>query len=466
MGVTKVMIRKRRHTQMSGRRGLAKSAARVSHGYQDGHKTGYEEGMRAGFDGFSTLFEGTSIIIPSYNQVDYLKQCIESISEHTHLPYEIIVVDNASTDGTADFLRKAGSSIRHRILEANRGFAGAVNIGMMMAKGKTMLLLNNDTVVTENWLDNMLDCLNSDPKIGMVGPVTNYISGDQRIEVPYKDVRDMPGFARHFNAKDSGKWQRTDRLTGFCLLFRRELWERTGYLDEGYTIGNYEDDDYNIRVRLQGYSLVIARDTFIHHYGSVSMKELGERFIEVNDHNLQFYMEKWGNPQDLVHLVKKRMHQHQEQTAEMLPQLQPGGETAFFPQHVAVRGVGETLYWIEKGQRRPVDGFPAIPVIRLSQVDLRRWPVGEGISAEEAAARWHACPLPHEPLPNGVIVKASDGGTYVMDEGRRRNVITPAALEAWALHVKPHQLVLSAEELDLLAEGLPVIAPARVAAKL
>ncbi|MBW7459181.1 glycosyltransferase family 2 protein, partial [Paenibacillus sepulcri] len=379
------MIRKRRHTQMYRRRAGRRSAKRSLRGYPEGHKAGYEQGLRSGLDSFKSLFEGTSIIIPSYNQVEYLKKCIESIGEHTDLPYEIIVVDNASDDGTAEFLRKTDSAVRYRVLESNRGFAGAVNIGMMMAKGTTMLLLNNDTIVTERWLSNMLKCLDSDPKIGMVGPVTNYISGDQRIEVPYLHVNDMPRFAQHYNISDPGKWQFTDRLTGFCLLFRRELWERTGFLDEGFEIGNFEDDDYNIRVRLQGQSLVIARDTFIHHYGSVSMKGLGENLAKINNHNMQFYMEKWGNPHDLVHQVKEMLPLHRERTG--LAAQQPVGETAFFPQQVVARGVSERLYWIERGVRRPVTGEPAVPITRLSQVDLRRWPIGDGISAEEVEAR-------------------------------------------------------------------------------
>ena len=165
---------KRRHVRSQQRRRPVRSAVRTvkPSGYPVGLEAGYKEGLRSGYEGFSNLFEGTSIIIPSYNQVGYLKQCIESIRENTDLSYEIIVVDNASTDGTADYLRGLGSQVRSRVLETNRGFAGAINVGMMMAKGKTLLLLNNDTLVTKFWLGNMLSCLNSDPMIGMVGPVT------------------------------------------------------------------------------------------------------------------------------------------------------------------------------------------------------------------------------------------------------------------------------------------------------
>ena len=179
----------------------------------------------------------------------------------------------------------------------------------------------------------------------------------------------MPVFAQRFNMPDPAKWQRTERLTGFCLLFRRELWERTGFLDEGYEVGNYEDDDYNIRVRLQGYSLVIARDTFIHHYGSVSMKALGDKLSEVNNHNMQAYMDKWGNPHELIHRVQE-LAGLQAGIDNASPQPQPLGETAFFPQHVVIRGINETLYWVQGGFRRPITSAVTLPVIRLSQVDL------------------------------------------------------------------------------------------------
>ncbi|QHW33409.1 glycosyltransferase family 2 protein [Paenibacillus rhizovicinus] len=408
--------------------------------YTVGLAAGYQEGVRAGTESFGTYFDGTSIIIPSFNQRDYLQKCIESIHDHTPSPYEIIVVDNASTDGSAEYLQSVGGVVRYRVLDRNRGFAGATNVGLMMAKGNKLLLLNNDTIVTPHWLDNLLACLNSDPNIGMVGPVTNYISGDQRIEVPYTEENGILPFARRFNASDPAKWQRTDRLTGFCLLFRRELWEQTGYLDEGFEIGNFEDDDFNIRVRLQGYALIIARDTFIHHFGSVSMKALGSKFHEVNDRNEHVYMDKWGNPHDLIHAVRN--------SGAGRP---PQGESSFFPQGVVVRGVTETRYWIEGGMRRPIVGEAVVPVVRLSQIDVRRWPAGEPVSAAEVEASWYDQPQIWE----------ADGVMYMAENGLRRRVPSAKAAEAWSLSLR--QAALSPEQLGQLGEGLPVIAPVRVA---
>src|SRR5690606_11862015 len=120
----------------------------------------------------------------------------------------------------------------------------------------------------------------------LFGPTTNYISGDQQIPVPYSSLEEMHHFAKGLNDQsDPAAWKETGRLTGFCVIMRRDCFERLGYMDEGFEIGNCEDDDYALRAQLLGYRLAIAYDTFIHHHGSVSMKALGDRFDEVYGRN-------------------------------------------------------------------------------------------------------------------------------------------------------------------------------------
>ncbi|WP_237179106.1 glycosyltransferase family 2 protein [Paenibacillus sp. MMS18-CY102] len=452
----KPLRRSNRRTRRSAPR-QRKPAERLQQRYERGYSAGYDEGQRSGFESFETHFEGTSIIIPTYNKANYLKSCIESIGDHTDLPYEIIVVDNHSTDETSAYLREIGTQVRYRILDSNLGFSGAVNAGLMMAKGTTVLLLNNDTLVTDNWLDNMLACLNSDARIGMVGPVTNYISGDQRVEVPYEEIEDMYEYAKHNNQTDPSKWQRTDRLTGFCLLFRRELLERTGYFDEGYEIGNYEDDDFNIRVRLQGYTLVIARDSFIHHYGSVSMKALGSEFESVNEHNMQFYMEKWGNPFEWVHRVNEQ-RRIKEEPKDGLVAI-PRGESAFYPEGVLVKGVGDIVFWLENGQRRPLEGELALPITRLSQLDIRRYSIGQSIHASELEARLRAAELQRSIFRDGTVVMGESGNIRFLIEGNvKRPIVTAAAAMKWGFD-RRKALTLTDSELGELPEGLPIIAP-------
>jgi len=428
--------------------------------YDAGYRDGYQQGAAAGTEGYGNVFEGTSIIIPTYNQAEYVRQCIDSIADHTDLPYEIIVIDNASTDGTADYLESVRGTVRYRILEQNLGFAGAVNRGLMMAKGSTVVLLNNDTLVTVNWLDNMLRCLTSDDRIGMVGPVTNYIGGTQQIEVPYQSTQEMHAFASAHNVSNPAKWMTTDRLVGFCLLFRRELWERTGYLDEGFHIGNFEDDDYNVRVRLQGYRLVIAQDAFIHHYGSVSMRSLGERLQEVHEGNESYYSDKWGNPHALIHRVKAALRLSDPGAPQGEEPLTAFSESGFYPQFVVVRGIGETAYWVAHGERRPIEGTIGVPVVRLSQVDIRRWPIGPAISAEEAEEAWRRSGI--EPQSDcGTLARMPEGSLAYLESGVVRPIASPAAAEAWGIAAKP-AVQLTPEQVHSLEEGLPIIAPIRL----
>lgn len=467
MAVTRSTTKRRRHRMPprpgpSGYRSksrlkqkpiFSKEDTRQFH-FSEGFGEGYREGVQSGIQRYPILFEGTSIVIPTYNQLGFLKQCVNSIMENTNLPYEIIVVDNDSTDGTAEYLLQQGGQVRYRVLDNNRGFAGAINIGMMMAKGRTILLLNNDTLATEKWLDNLLICLNSDESIGMVGPVTNYISGEQQIDVPYEDVADMPKFAIENNHSDSARWHRIDRLTGFCLLFRRELLEGIGYFDEGFEIGNFEDDDYNIRVRLLGKSLVIARDSFIHHFGSVSMKALGERFEEVNDKNQQYYSEKWQNPHEWIHMAKK----HRKLEQGTLPHI-----AHFYPEHVVVQAIGANFYWIEQGLRRLVVGTLSFPSTQVSQIDLRRWPCGEPILAEEVEVRWRG-KGDNKDLEAGVVM-LPNGAYYHVEEGEIRRIVSSVAMQAWNLHIKPLKSV-TPDMLKDWVHGLPIISPPMLRQKL
>lgn len=253
----------------------------------------------------------TSIIIPTFNQWDYTRQCLDSIREYTVDPCEIIVVDNGSTDETVRILRTMNDVILIEN-ETNKGFPAACNQGLRVARGEQFLMLNNDVVVTHGWLNNLLKCLYADPRHGAVGPVSNSVSGTQVRSQPYQTLDEYHEFARDFNQSESEKWLYTLRLVGFCLLIRREVYEKIGEFDERFGIGTFEDDDYCMRVRHAGYKLVIASDTYVHHYGSVTNRvvpEYGNLLLE----NQRKFVEKWGvNPsyslwtrEDLAALVPK-----------------------------------------------------------------------------------------------------------------------------------------------------------------
>lgn len=244
----------------------------------------------------------TSIVILTHNQLPLTCKCLESIREHTQ-DYELIVVDNGSTDGTVTYLKTQTDVIVHENKE-NLGFAKGCNQGIELSKGENILFLNNDTIVTEHWLDNMLRVLYENDRVGMVGPVTNYSSGHQIIPVTYTQLDEIDAFARNHCEENAGCYTDVRRLVGFCLLARRSLLEEIGYFDERYGLGNYEDDDLCLRALHAGYLLRVVNDSFIHHIGHATMHNLQDlNLAMLLQRNKEQATEKWGN--DIHQLIYK-----------------------------------------------------------------------------------------------------------------------------------------------------------------
>jgi len=251
----------------------------------------------------------TSIVILTYNELDCTRECLESIARNTPEPHEIILVDNGSSDGTLPYLRElCAGDPRYRLQEngENLGFAAGCNLGMRLARGGRILLLNNDVVVTRGWLAGMLDCLERAPGAGIVGPMSNEVAGPQRVAgTSYRSTEELEAFARSFGRANGGRRIPVGRVVGFCLLLTRELLERVGELDESFGSGNFEDDDFCLRAALAGFGCVIAGDVFIHHYGSRSFKANGIDYARAMATNRAVYDAKWDLARLDEQLAKK-----------------------------------------------------------------------------------------------------------------------------------------------------------------
>ena len=245
-----------------------------------------------------------SIVILSCNTMEITTSCIESIRQWTQdIPYEIVVVDNGSTDGSAAWLSSQPDV--HCILnEKNEGFPKGCNQGTAAAKGTDVLFLNSDTVVTPRWLKQLQIALYSDEAIGAAGCMTNSSANFQEIKVPYGSSRQgLFDFAEKFNHSDPDKWERRLKLVGFCLLVKCAALERIGGFDEVFSPGNFEDDDLCLRLRQAGWKLILCKDTFIHHMGSASFrKSYGDmefsgqqkEYYGLIAKNWQIFCEKWA----------------------------------------------------------------------------------------------------------------------------------------------------------------------------
>jgi GT2 family glycosyltransferase len=239
-----------------------------------------------------------SIIIVTYNNLALNKLCLESVLRNTaHLNFEVIVVDNNSTDGTPEFLRRLAAehaNIRIILNPANHGFAGANNQGIAVSTGQALVLLNNDTVVPPGWLSRLLKHLN-DPQVGMVGPVTNFVGNEAKVEVDYETWAEMESFAEERAREHEGEAASIRMLAMFCVALRRETYDSIGPLDEQFGIGMFEDDDYTQRLKVAGFRIVCASDAFVHHVGQATFKELiktGE-YEKLFEENRRRFEAKW-----------------------------------------------------------------------------------------------------------------------------------------------------------------------------
>ncbi len=237
-----------------------------------------------------------SIIVLAYNQLEQgTKPCIESIYKHTDAnKFELIVVDNNSSDGTAEYLKqlaKEKSNVKLVLNDTNRGYAGGNNDGIKMATGDYLILLNNDTLVCANWLENLLLPFSLDSAVGLCGPVTNSAENVQYVCLSDLNENNYESITEPYIKKNQNSWFITERLIFFCVAIKKEVIEKVGLLDENFGRGYFEDDDYCARASNAGYKLAIAESSFVYHKGSLSFKGLKD-FDEIMAKNRKLYINK------------------------------------------------------------------------------------------------------------------------------------------------------------------------------
>lgn len=245
-----------------------------------------------------------SVVVLTHNALEYTRRCVDSLLRHTDPRHELVFVDNGSTDGTPGYLRELCAAHAHCSAIYNRenlGFAAGNNQGLAFAGGDAVVLLNSDTVVTEGWLEILLQAAREHPQAGLIGPVSNSIGGSQklpRVGYDQESLQDLDLFARMHREATRGNDELVLWLTGFCLLIKRDLLARIGGLDERYGRGNFEDNDFCLRSFLAGYQALIATDCFVHHFGSRSFEAAGVDYDAELEAKWEIFKAKWNIPAD------------------------------------------------------------------------------------------------------------------------------------------------------------------------
>lgn len=247
-----------------------------------------------------------SVLVVTYNGLEEATiPCLDSVFlKSTYPDFEVVVVDNASTDGTREYLSALASREPRLkvILNAdNRGFAGGNNDAIREASGEILVLLNSDTQVSDGWLEGLCGPLARDPSVGLLGPVSNSVGNEQRIFTRGETPAEILEEGAAWTLASAGDAFETGRLGFFCVATRRDVVEKVGPLDEGYGLGFFEDDDYCIRVRNAGYRLLCVEDVFVYHRGSVSFGKMPGKVRALLKSNRRRLERKFGIRHDPPH---------------------------------------------------------------------------------------------------------------------------------------------------------------------
>ncbi len=249
------------------------------------------------------MTKSCDLILLTWEYLKLTKPCIESILKHTHVPTRLIIVDNGSkNEDFMGYLRnlKGNDLISITVLfnKANEGYPKGMNIGMKQSSADYVCLLNNDILVTDGWLSEIIAVAESDESIGVVTPASNTFSKNPRTNETIDEYakRIKSSYSRSIEIH-SGE--------GFCMLIKRQLIERIGYLDETFGMGYFEEVDFCRRIQAIGYRCVMAERAYVWHIGGASWSDSTDA-KRIFTKNAEVFYKKWDKPKRLVYIVSSR----------------------------------------------------------------------------------------------------------------------------------------------------------------
>jgi pyrroloquinoline quinone biosynthesis protein E len=237
--------------------------------------------------------ESATIIVVNLNGGDRIRRCINSVLAKTDYPYELIVVDNGSSDGSRQWLESL--DFIHLVRNQNNvGAPVARNQALSIARGDWIVFLDNDTIVTNNWLSLFLNHARKYPAAGMIGPRSDCVSGPQAVAgIQFSNEEELDRFADRWQTSHHGESRPIRQLILFCLFVRRHVVDKIGGFDPLFGKWGWEDDDYSVRAQLAGFQLLVADDIFIHHEGSYTSRSASLDYKQLHQQNWHHFKNKW-----------------------------------------------------------------------------------------------------------------------------------------------------------------------------
>lgn len=240
-----------------------------------------------------------SIVLCAYNKLEYTQAAVESIYRFTDFSkgdVELITIDNGSSDGTREYFY---SLPNEKKIEFDHNIIGTM-AGPIAAEGRFVVLFSNDVIATPNWLEQLLCLLEQNPDVAQVVPTCNEesISRRQGVKTDYENKLENAGraveFARKYNRQDCRLWEERSLLMPFLGIYPALLF-KYHFIDASYTQLEFVDDDLSTSFRRAGWKMILAKDTFLHHFGGVTLNE-GRRATQNNSliNMRKVYYDKWG----------------------------------------------------------------------------------------------------------------------------------------------------------------------------
>ncbi len=260
----------------------------------------------------------SSIIVLIFDQTDHLSKCLQSIKYRTSEPHEVIIVQVGSVMDS-ESLRDLREKHKFTLIEDKNPlpYPQAINKGIAEAKGEYVVILSDDVVVTEGWLSGMLEHLNSADDIGIVAPMTVNVDGPQgvhkfeigdwRSDSDDRIIDEINKFAKAFRERNRHRRIETVNLNGFCMLFKRDLPKKIGFMDERLEIPDFADNDYCLRAATEGYRNIIAGDIFVYSRLDRTLAGKSGKISPSLPKISKLFFDKWNNLPPASPLGKKMM---------------------------------------------------------------------------------------------------------------------------------------------------------------
>ncbi len=249
-----------------------------------------------------------SVIVLGYTRfAETTALCLASLAQDPQFPgWELVLVDNGSSGADRagfDAAARQYPGIALVRLERNVGYPGGINAGLRRATGDPLILLTSDVLVPSGTIARLADALRTQPRAGIVAPVTNYAGNEQKIySAPGQSVSEILSAGKAFVDAGEPCVLTAYRLDFCCAALSRAAFSAVGAFDEAFSPGYYEDIDYSLRLRQAGFDLLVAENAFVCHEGGATFGGIGKEKKVLIAANKQRFLAKHGHDTQLPHI--------------------------------------------------------------------------------------------------------------------------------------------------------------------